>query len=85
MWARYRSAARAALEPGLRRNKMGVAWTQGSGCAGRLASAGVTVHEIEVTVLFLAQGRNWKVASRLKYCNGHKVPARIYRQACETS
>jgi hypothetical protein len=75
-----------ALEAGLRRSKMGgrvdpKAW----GCAGRFAYAGVTVHEIEATVLFLARGRNWKVASRLKYCKKYTVPARIYRQACETS
>jgi hypothetical protein len=55
------------------------------GCAGRFAYAGVTVHEIEVTVLFRGQVKSWKVVSRQKYCAEHKVPARIFRQACETS
>jgi hypothetical protein len=75
-----------ALEAGLRRSKMkGRVDPKAWGCAGRFAYAGVTFREFEATVLFRAQGRNWKVASRLKYCNQHKVPARIYRQACETS
>jgi hypothetical protein len=75
-----------ALEAGLRRSKMkGRVDPKAWGCAGRFAYAGVSLRDFEATVLFRAQGKNWKVASRLKYCNRHTVPARIYRQACETS
>jgi hypothetical protein len=75
-----------ALEAGLRASKMqGRVDANSWGCAGSFAYAGVTVHEIEITVLFRAQGKVWKTASRLKYCNKHEVPARIYRPACETN
>jgi hypothetical protein len=75
-----------ALESGLRASRMqGRVDANSWGCAGRFAYAGVTVHNIEITVLFRAQGKSWKTASRQKYCNNHQVPARIYRPACETN
>jgi hypothetical protein len=75
-----------ALEAGLRRAGMeGHVVGNGWGCAGRFAYAAVIVHNIEVTVLFRAHGKSWRTASRQKYCNKHKVPARIYKPACETS
>ena len=75
-----------ALEAGLRSSRMGGRVDAKSwGCAGRFAYAAVTVHNIEVTVLFLAHGNQWRTASRQKYCNKHQVPARIYKPACETS
>jgi hypothetical protein len=75
-----------ALEAGLRRSGMeghvvGKSW----GCAGHFAYAAVIVHNIEVTVLFRAHGKSWRTTSRQKYCNKHKVPASIYKPACETS
>jgi hypothetical protein len=75
-----------ALEAGLRRSGMeGRVVSKSWGCAGHFAYAAVVVHDIEVTVLFRAHGKSWRTTSRQKYCNKHKVPAAIYKPACETS
>jgi len=75
-----------ALEAGLRASSLrghvqGKTW----GCAGRFAYAGVVVDDNEVTVLFRVHGREWQVVSRAEYCNRRKVPARIYKPACESN
>jgi hypothetical protein len=81
---------RPALAAGLHRSRLrGRIDGDGFGCAGRFAYAAVLVgtgnESVEITVLFRADARRWKVASRGKYCEDGAVPAKIRQPACETN
>jgi hypothetical protein len=75
-----RALVAALRRAGLGKEQQNRPW----GCYGSFAYTGALVlHQNEVTVVFRASGRRWKVVSR-DYCNG-AIPRPIHRRACESN
>lgn len=76
-----------ALTAGLKRGpfKMPGAHIEGFRCAGRWAFAVALDGVDDVPALFRAHGTRWYSVDRVKPCNDHAVPKKIYAPACLSS
>lgn len=76
-----------ALAAGLRRGpfKMPRAHIEGFRCVGRWAFAVALDGVDDVPALFRAHGTRWYSVDRVKPCNDHAVPKKLYAEACLSS
>lgn len=89
--SKYPPCTKKALSAGLKRGSAQPknAKFQGSfGCAGGWAYSGIVVggkHGFDAIAVYKAKNGVWVTVDRVKPCQTHAIPKKIYKGACTTS
>jgi hypothetical protein len=91
--AKYPPCTKAALSAGINRGSAKVGkggkFNGPFACSGGWAFSGAIVgkkpNQVEITVVYQAVKGAWQTINRAQPCKTHKVPAKIYKGACQTN